>query len=88
MGLGAGVFFTKFLRTINSLNAGHVWGGGLFTLSAGVFFWDFSSWPSGREGGEAGIFLRTPVTSVLRQSAYFTFFLTLTYELPRCEKDS
>ena len=32
----------------------------------------------------SGIFLRTSPTSAARQSAYFTCFLTLTYELPAC----
>ena len=37
-------------------------------------------------GGQAGVFLRTSLTSAVRQSAILTCFLTLTYELWRCEK--
>ena len=33
---------------------------------------------------EAGMFLRTSLTSAVRQPAHFTCFLTLTYELLAC----
>ena len=32
------------------------------------------------------MFLRTSLTSAVRQSAHHTCFLTFTYELPRCER--
>ena len=38
-------------------------------------------------GGQAGVFLRTSLTSAVRQSAHYTCFLTLPYELPACQPD-